>query len=193
MDEPVMGLVSAKMAKALANEWRCRIITELSAGPLSPSEFVDRAGGELTSVARCFRQLAEWGYIEVVEERKGGQRRGATEKVYAKTKRTHIDSSAWARLPQIVREDGTHTILASYMNRIGEAVEAGTIDADGNRHLSWDWVHLDQQGFDELMDRLDEVLAWIPVLALEAADRMAVSGEEPIPTTVGLGGFRSPR
>ena len=192
MDEPGLGMISAKLAKAMASEWRCRIIGELSIGPLSPSEFVERVGGELTTIARCFRQLAEWGYIEVVEERKGGRRRGATEKVYRKTKRAHIGSPAWTRLPQILREDITNNFLANYAERIQEAVEAETIDIEDNRHLSWDWGLLDRQAFDELMDRLDEVLAWVPTLALEAAERMAVSGEEPIPTTVGLTAFRSP-
>jgi len=192
-DEPALGLISAKMAKALANEWRCRIIVELSARPLSPSEFVEQVGGELTTIARCFRQLAEWDYIEVLEERKGGHRRGATEKVYRKIQRGQLDTPVWAQLPQILRGDITSNFFNTYIERIQEAVEAGTVDVDDNRHLSWDVVPLDRQAFDELMDRLDEVLNWIPVLALEAAERMAVSGEEAIPTTVGLTGFRAPR
>jgi DNA-binding PadR family transcriptional regulator len=192
MDEPGLGMISAKLAKAMANEWRCRIIGELSVRPMSPSEFVEHVGGELTTIARCFRQLAEWDYVEVIEERKGGHRRGATEKVYRKTKRGHIETPAWERLPQILRDDITNNFLTSYLDRIQEAVEAETIDVEDNRHLSWDWALLDRQAFDELMDRLDEVLAWIPMLALEAAERMAASGEEPIPTTVGLTGFRGP-
>lgn len=48
------------------------------------------------------------------------------------------------------------------------------------------------RAWTELTDRLDEILAWIPKLQLESAERIAASGEEPIPTTWCLAAFRSP-
>ena len=53
---------------------------------------------------------------------------------------------------------------------------------------------LDRQAWTQLNLRLDELLfSVIPDLEDEAAQRMAVSGEEPIPTTYGLTAFRSPK
>jgi DNA-binding transcriptional regulator GbsR (MarR family) len=192
-DEPAAGIISAKLAKALGNTWRARIVAEVSLRPMSASEFVDQVGGELTNISRCFRQLAEWDYIEVVEERTGGQRRGGIEKVYRAIQRAHFDTPTWAQLPKILMDDITSNVLASYFERISEAIEAGTFDAEVDRHLSWDKIQLDRVAWTQLIERLDEVLASLPELAAESAERMAETGEEPIPTTVGLAGFRSPK
>lgn len=192
-DEPGAGLISAKMAKALANAWRARILAELSVRPMSPSQFVDEVGGELTNISRCFRQLAEWDYIEIVETRRGGRRRGGVEHVYRGIQRAHYDTESWKVLPRLLRDDISGNILASYFARITEALNAGTFDAEVDRHLSWDGIALDRQAWEELGSRLDEILQWLPELEAESNRRIAESEEEPIPTTIGLAAFRSPR
>lgn len=192
-DEPGAAMISAKMAKALANPWRSRILMELSSRPLSPSQFVDEIGGEISNVSRCFRQLAEWGYIEILEERSGGRRRGGVEHVYRNIQRAYFDTRTWERLPRVLKDEFSGNIVASYFRRVSEAVEAGTFDAEVDRHLSWDSPALDRQAWTEMTDKLDEILAWVPELEAESAKRMAESGEEPIPTTVGLAAFRSPK
>jgi DNA-binding transcriptional ArsR family regulator len=192
-DDPGAAFISAKMAKALANPWRSRILMELSSRPMSPSQFVEEVGGELTNISRCFRQLAEWDYVEVVETRRGGSRRGGVEHVYRSIQRAYFDTATWESLPRFLRDDFSGNILATYFTRISEALDAGTFDAEIDRHLSWDGVALDRQAWTELSERLDEVLEWLPELEAESTRRMAESGEEPIPTTVGLASFRSPK
>ena len=185
-------VISAKMAKALANKWRSRILVELSVRPLSPSQFVKEIGGDLSNVSRYFHQLVDWGYIELVEVRRGGHRRGGTEHIYQKIEGSHIDAPTWEKLPLFLREEFSGSNLASFIARISEAIEAGTFDAELDRHLSWDGVLLDRPAWTQLMARLDEILEWLPELEAEAAARLAQSQEEPIPTTVGLAAFRSP-
>jgi DNA-binding transcriptional ArsR family regulator len=187
------AFISAKMAKALANPWRSRILMELSSRPMSPSQFVEEVGGELTNISRCFRQLAEWDYVEVVETKRGGRRRGGVEHVYRSIQRAYFATEAWEELPRFLRDDFSGNILASYFARVSQALDAGTFDADVDRHLSWDGISLDRQAWTELSERLDEVLHWLPELEAESSRRMAESGEEPIPTTVGLASFRSPK
>ena len=185
-------VISAKMAKALTNKWRSRILAELSVRPLSPSQFVKQVGGDLSNVSRYFHQLVDWGYIELVEVRRGGHRRGGTEHIYRRIQGTHFDTPTWERLPLFLREELSGSNLAAYIARISEAVEAGTFDAEIDRHLSWDGISLDRVAWTQLMARLDDLLAWLPELEAEAAARMAETQEEPIPTTVGLTAFRSP-
>jgi DNA-binding transcriptional ArsR family regulator len=192
-DEPGAAVISPKLAKTLANPWRAQILAELSSRPMSPSQFVDEVGGELTNISRCFRQLAEWGYVEVVERKTGGHRRGGVEHVYRSIQRAHFDSPSWELLPRYLREDISNSLLITFFTRLNDAIEAGTLDAEGDRHLSWDSPVLDRQAWKELTDRFDEVLDWLPELEAESARRMAESGEEPIPTTVGLAAFRSPK
>jgi DNA-binding transcriptional ArsR family regulator len=186
------ALISAKLAKALANPMRARIMAELCARPLSPSQFQTIAGGNLGNIARYFRQLEEWEFIEVIEIRRGGRRRGGAEHIYRRIHRYLIETPQWAVLPSFLREDISANVLSVYFARVNEAIEAGTFDAETDRHLSWDKATLDRQAWEELGARLDEVLNWLPELARESAERMKESGEEPIPTTIGLAAFRSP-
>jgi hypothetical protein len=180
------------LAKALANPIRARIMTELSIRPLSPSQFQTIAGGDLGNIARYFRQLEEWEFVEVVEIRRGGHRRGGAEHIYRRIQSNLIRTEDWEILPSFLREDISINMLVAYLARINEAIEAGTFDAETDRHLSWDTPTLDRQAWEELGRRLDEVLDWLPELARESAERMQESEEEPIPTTVGLTAFRSP-
>lgn len=185
-------VISPRMARALADTWRSRILMELSVRPLSPSQFVNQVGGELAVISRCFRQLADWDFIEVVEFRTGGQRRGAVEHVYRRIQRALFDTQVWERLPSAYRIECSGSTLESYIARISEAIAAGTFDDELDRHLSWDAVAIDRIAWTRLGSRLDGVLYWLPELAAESARRIAETGETPIPTTVGLSAFRSP-
>src|SRR5690349_17605700 len=132
------------MARAVADPWRLRVLAEVGIRPLSPSQFVERFGGDLNHVARCFRQLAKWDYVEVVEERPGSRRGASIEHVYKAIRRAHFDTSAWNTVPRGERETATQAILGSYQDRVKEAFEAGTFDLEIDRHLSWDVAALDR-------------------------------------------------
>lgn len=190
--EPAAFGISARTARALADPWRFRILTEVTSRPLSPSRFVEEHGGELTHVARCFRQLAEWGYLEVAEERPGRRRGAAIEHIYRAIRRAQFDANTWESVSHTDRDSVTRSILDSYRTRISEALEAGTFDQEVDRHLSWEIIVLDKEGWQELCGRLDLIQGSLAGRELEAAKRLAVSREEEIPATVGLAAFRSP-
>jgi hypothetical protein len=184
-------VLGPKLAKALSNRWRCRILMEVSMRPQSPSQFVEEFGGSMTHVSRCFRELAKWGYLEVFEERKGGRRGGGVERIYTSTHRPYFDSPTWRALPQILREEISPWFLNTYLDRVREAIEQGTFDADLDRHLSWKPVVIDRQAWTSICADLDEVLSWLPELEDESLDRTE-DPDELIPTTVGMASFRSP-
>jgi hypothetical protein len=180
-----------ELAKALSNRWRCQIVSEVGIRPLSPSQFVEEFGGSMTHIARCFRDLAKWGFLEVFEERNGGRHGGGVERIYRSTRRPYFDTPTWESLPQVVRAGVSQFVLTTYFARITEAMEAGTFDADTDRHLSWSYVVFDRKAWQEIGVALDEVLAWLPGLETESLERTS-NVEELIPTTVGLASFRSP-
>jgi DNA-binding transcriptional ArsR family regulator len=190
VDEPP-SLISARLAKALANPWRNRILIELHLRPMSPKQFADEFGGHLTVVSRYFRELKEWGFLEVAEELRGGRRRGAVEKVYRAIQRVQFDTPTWQALPRYLREECSGTILEGLIRRIAQAVAAETFDAEKDRHLSWKALPLDRQAWTQYVNRLDEVLDWVSELEVESAARLAGMEEEPIPATVALLAFRS--
>lgn len=191
--EPTAFGISARMAKALADSWRVRILSELSVRPMSPSQFVEEVGGELTQISRCFRQLAEWDFVEVIEERPGRRRGAAIEHVYRGIQRSHFDTATWKTVSRSARDSWSRSAVSAYFARIAEAVEGSTFDAEPDRHFSWDGVALDRRAWLELGARLDEVLDWLPELAVEADRRLRKADGERIPTVVGLSAFRSPQ
>jgi DNA-binding transcriptional ArsR family regulator len=189
---PFSFFISPQMAKALSNKWRCRILMELTARPLSPSEFVEHIGGNMSNIARYFRELANWGYIEIIEERRGGRHGGGIERIYRNTTRAYFDTATWITLPRLIRNEVSWSFINSYLDRINEALEAGTFDAETDRHLSWTSVLIDRAGWSEIGQALDGILAWLPQLELESIDRVNGQLDVLIPTIVGLASFRSP-
>jgi hypothetical protein len=185
--EPSAFGVSSKMARALADTWRIRILAELSVRNLSPSQFVAEVGGELTDIARCFRQLEEWGYVALIEERPGRRGGAAIEHVYEGIGKAHFDTATWENVALSDRDAVSRSILSSYFARISEAVQAGTFDKDVDRHLSWDAVALDRLAWQQLGDRLDEILSWLPEIATDELS----SAAETVSAIVGLTSFRS--
>jgi DNA-binding transcriptional ArsR family regulator len=183
--------IGATLAKALSNKWRCRILMELTLRPLSPSRFQQEFGGSKSHIARCFRELAEWGYVEVFEERRGGRRRGGVEMIYRNARRPYFDTPTWMTLPKIVREEVTRAFLGSYFQRVASAIDEDTFDAEIDRHFSWKPVTLDRLAWTEVSERLDRVLAWLPELEAESIERSEGNLETLIPAVVGLFSFRS--
>jgi DNA-binding transcriptional ArsR family regulator len=185
--------IGPKLAKALSNRWRCRILMELTSRPLSPSQFVQEIGGSKSHIARCFRELSDFGYVEVFEEKKGGRRRGGVELIYRNVRRPYFDTRTWITLPRIVREEMSQAFLNSYVQRISEAMDEGTFDAETDRHFSWKPLALDRLAWTEVGETLDEVLAWLPKLEEASIRRSKGRIDQLIPTVVGLFSFRSPR
>jgi predicted transcriptional regulator len=180
-----------RMAKALSNKWRCRILMELTIRPLSASQFVEEIGGSMTHISRCFRELAEWGLVEVLEERRGGRRGGGVERVYRSVRRPYFDTPTWETLPRIVREEMSQSFLNSYVERVSEAIDADTFDAEPDRHFSWKFLVVDRPAWDGIRDCLDEVLESLPELEAHSLERTERT-DHLIPTIVGLACFRSP-
>jgi len=184
--------IPPKLVKALSNGWRCRIVMELTARPMSPSQFVEEIGGSISHISRCFRELASWGYVEVIEERKGGRNGGGVERIYRNTRRAYFDTPAWETLPRLVRSEVSRSFLSSYHDRVVEAVEAGTFDAETDRHLSWTPLVVERSGWKQICAVLDEILDWLPGLESDSLTRTQRDLEHLIPVIVGLTSFRSP-
>jgi DNA-binding transcriptional ArsR family regulator len=187
--------VSQRLAKALAHPVRIQILVETNKRPMSATEFSNWTGGEVSpsKANRHFKYLEKLDCLELVEERQGGRRRGGKEKIYRALQRSLFDESTWDGLPDSLQVGVTGETISSYIERLAEAAMAGTIDTRQDRHLTWTGMHYDEQAWGELIERLNELFWFSLELRVEAALRMIKSGEDPIPVTVGLACFESPR
>jgi DNA-binding transcriptional ArsR family regulator len=185
-------VVKPEAAKALSNRCRSRIMAELLARPMSPSRYVEEIGGDPSYVARCFRELAAWGYLEIFEERRGGRHGGGIERVYKSAQHPYFDTPSWESLPRFLRTELTNFYLAQYRKRIVEAMEAGTFDAEPESRLSWKSVVLDREAWRAMGAALTRVFYLLPELERESLSRTGSDLKQMIPTIVGLVTFRAP-
>jgi DNA-binding transcriptional ArsR family regulator len=184
--------VLPEMAKGLTNRWRSRILMELAVRPMSPSSFVEEIGGELSYVARCFRELNEWGLVEVAELRKGGRRGGGVERIYRNVRSPHLDDAAWRILPRSLLKEVLAGVLAGYAARAGEAILEGTAESAEPRHLSCHRLVLDRPAWEETCSRLAAIFELLPSFESESISRSGGSVEGLVPLLVGLASFRLP-
>jgi len=178
------------LVKPISNVWRNRILVQLHRRAMSPNQFANEFGLNLATSARYFRELKTWGLLRIVEERRGGNRRGAVEKVYRAIRKVYFDNSNSEHLSLYLREELTEVALEGLFHQLGDALEAGTLDDEGR--LSSQLVFLDRQAWRELVDRLDEVLYWLSELEAQSSVRLAQSGAASQPITASLLCFRSP-
>lgn len=165
-------------------------MVEMAKAPISPSEYANLAGARLTDVAYHFRALWKNDCIEIVDEQPV---RGAMEHFYRVTKRALLSDDDFAQLPAPLSGGFNASILSTFMEQGQAALEAETMEAQKNKHLTWQTLKLDKQGFDELMNQLMKVYKRAGVEQLASETRLEKSGEEPIYTTLGMFGFESPR
>lgn len=183
------GVIDARLARAIAHPLRVEIMVEVDRAPMSPREFIARRGGTMSNVAYHFRELAGCGCLELIAEL---PRKGSVEHVYDVAKRPLLSDEDFGGMPTPVRGGLNGSVLAVFVDRAVEALEAGTHGRDGDRPFTWSPVKLDREGLVRVMAMLDKVQDLLAREEEAAAERMARSGEDPIHTTVGLFAFESP-
>jgi hypothetical protein len=183
-----------RLSKVFADPLRMKILAECNMRELSPKEFHRQfGGGSLSRVSRAFDLLAEYEWLEQTRTETGGQRRGGVEHFYIASGPAVFGEELWPEVPESMRKLVSWRILETFSGRVKDAMEAGTIDRRTDRHFSWSPLLLDQEGWDAAIARVDALFHWFFEEQERANLRMAESGEKPIPTTVALAAFESPK
>ena len=181
----------------LAHPLRVRILEIVNEQPMSPVQFVN-AGfapeyeNKQQALSFCsyhFRALEKAGCIEIVETR---QKRGATEHIYGGRSRVFFSDAEFEQLPSQQRQGLSRTSWQGLVARTDGAIRTGTFDARADRHLTWRAMELDERGWKEMTGRLAQCFEDLEQIRKDAADRLAGSGDEVIPTTMALLGYESP-
>ena len=181
-----------RLARVFADELALAILTELNMRAMSVKGFHAEFGGSERKIRRLFKRLEEAGWIERVDEKTGGRRRGAREHFYQATGLAIFDNKTWREVPSEAKHAHSWTTAMQLLERVRKAVDAGTLDARDDRHLTWSLLRLDKEGWDKVADACDELFAFALKERDRAADRLAESGDSPLMMTLAVAAFESP-
>lgn len=178
--------VDQRLVKALAHPLRVEILTILNERMASPNELSKELEEGLSQVSYHVKVLKDFECIEMV---KTEPRRGAVEHYYRATSRAFLTDQDWQSLPESVKPGVSASSIQMIINDVVGALGGGTFDARDDRHLSWTPGVVDQQGWDESVDLVNEALDGLIKIHAGSAKRLAKSGEEGIPATAVLMNF----
>jgi hypothetical protein len=86
----------------------------------------------------------------------------------------------------------SRTSFQGLVARTDSAISTGTFDNRTNRQFTWRAMHLDEQGWQEMTDHLDEAFAKAEAIRQAAGERIRQGDGEVIPATVAFLGYESP-
>jgi len=168
---------------------RIRILTILTEQVASPNEIAEMIDERLPNVSYHVRALLELGCVELVST---AQRRGAIEHYYRALTRPLFSDLDWKRLPRPGRQAVSHAILKMIWQDTSDAIRTGSFENRSDRHLSRSPLALDEEGWHELSDLLQEVHAQAEGIVAKSAKRLATSGKAEIPTRLVMMHFEAP-
>jgi hypothetical protein len=190
---------SETICTVLRHPLRVRILEVLNEGPRSPSQFVEEGlipkehftsyQQALSLASYHFRELQKEGCLEVIESI---PRRGAVEHVYRGLARIYFDDAEFEKMPRETRRTLSRISLQGLIARADRAIREGTFDTRTDRHLTWLPMQLDERGWGEVVATLAAAFNELTQIRQDANDRLASSGDEVLPATVGILGFPSP-
>jgi DNA-binding transcriptional ArsR family regulator len=179
--------IDQNLVKALGHPMRVRILEALQGRTASPTELAREFRESLGVVSYHTNALLEVDCIEQVGTR---PKRGTIEHFYTARPRSFIGHQDWRRAPLSVRAGVTSEALRTFAAKIGEAIDADTIDRREDTTLNWMPITVDEQGWRETAEILDRALRELQSVA--AASRARLGGEAGIPVVTGLAAFETP-
>jgi DNA-binding transcriptional ArsR family regulator len=178
--------VDQRLVKALAHPLRVEILTILNERMASPNELSKELEEGLSQVSYHVKVLKDFECIEMV---KTEPRRGAVEHYYRATARAFLSDAEWQKLPDSIKPGMSAAFVKMLIDDVIGALNGGSFDAREDRHVSWTPGVVDEQGWDESMELLEETLHRVIDIHAASAKRLAKSGEEGIPATAIMMGF----
>jgi DNA-binding transcriptional ArsR family regulator len=175
-----------EILKALAHPARVHALQILFLRVASPKELAQEVGTSVGKMAYHVRELHKAGYIELVST---VPRRGATEHFYRAIKRPVFSDEEWALVPEPMRRRIVGWQLSQTGSLLTAALESGSFEQRDNRHHSLYKGLVDEQGWKEAMELLEETMEKLNEIQATSTERRLESEDEGIPMAVSLIGF----
>lgn len=178
--------VDQRLVKALAHPLRVEILTILNERMASPNELSKELEEGLSQVSYHVKVLKDFECIEMV---KTEPRRGAVEHYYRAIERSFIPDSEWKSLPDSIKPGVSWSAFKMIIDDVVGAIKGGSFNARDDVHMSCTPGVVDEQGWNETVDLVNETLERIIDIHAASAKRLAKSGEQGVPATAVLMNF----
>lgn len=179
--KPITNLDDPRLIKALAHPLRIRILALLDRRVSSAADLAQELDASVSVIAEHVRALERLGLIELIKKSARG---GAADHKYRSVERPSFTGEAWEQAPPVVRRAAIDASLAQINAFASAAAEVGGFDR-GSSHLTRTELHLDEQGWQQVSDRL--LTLFTDVEAIEAASQERLhSGESQRAISAGL-------
>lgn len=178
--------IDQELVKALAHPLRVRILEALQGRVASPTELSTELGESLGVTAYHANTLVACGCLELVRTR---PRRGALEHFFTATPRSFVGHQDWRLAPRSVRGEVTVAAVQSFLDRVAEGIDAGTVDGCEDTKLSWMSIVVDEAGREEVARILAGAVR--DVTEVNRACQARLAGADGTPLIVGVAGFEA--
>jgi DNA-binding transcriptional ArsR family regulator len=189
MKDQSTEVIDQRLVHALAHPLRVRILEVLSDHVASPNLLANRLETGLSDVAYHTRALDRYGALELVDT---AQKRGATEHFYKANPDAFVGSPSWRQVPRAVRGGVSAATLQTFFDKAIAALEAGTLDGREDTVLRWMPLHLDEEGWREIVAILEEATKLMLAAHVRSQDRLNETGDDAtVSTVVGMAAFET--
>lgn len=191
MKEPFPNPIDQRLVRALAHPLRVQILELLTDHVASPNTIANELETGLSDVAYHTRALDRYGALELVDT---AQRRGATEHFYKATPGAFVGGPPWRKVPRSVRGGISGATLQTFLDKAIAALEAGTLDGRDDTVFRWMPLHLDEEGWKEVVAIMEEATKLMLAAHVRSQDRLKEGdGEGAVSTVVGQAAFETAR
>jgi DNA-binding transcriptional ArsR family regulator len=179
--------VDQDLVRALAHPMRVRILEALHGRTASPTELAREFRASLGVVSFHVNTLVE---LECVEQVRTQPKRGTVEHFYTVKPRSFIGHQDWRRTPVSVRGGVTDEAIRTFVAKVGQAVDADTIDSREDTTLNWMPMTVDDRGWRETAEILDRALRELMTVAADSRERLGEA--DGIPVVTAMAAFEVP-
>jgi predicted transcriptional regulator len=165
------------------------ILTERVASPKEIAVELGLTSAKAGHVSYHVKELLSRGLVELVRTE---PRRGASEHFYRAAKPLIVMDDEAERMSIEERLAFSCWIICCISGDFAMAVEAGTIDARTDRHLSRFPLRLDEEGYLDLVSEHNQVFHRTLKIATESRERTVESGKRTMPVAASMGVFPIP-
>jgi DNA-binding transcriptional ArsR family regulator len=175
------------LVRALGHPMRVLILEALQGRTASPTELSKECKESLGVVSYHVNALLE---IECIRQVRTKPKRGTIEHFYTAKPRSFIGHQDWRRAPVSVRGGVTDEAIRTFVSKIGDAIDADTIDSRDDTTLNWMPMTVDDQGWRETAEILDQARRDLQQVDIESRARLAE--KDGIPVVSAMAAFEAP-